>query len=59
MTTASALPLKNPKAESYGHSFDLNRHWAASLNLAFSSYTTSAGAITRMNQATHYGPLRV
>ncbi|MEQ6890495.1 urease accessory protein UreD [Halomonas sp. CS7] len=38
-----------------GHRFDADRHWAASLDLAFEP----RDGVTRMTRARHHGPLRV
>ena len=59
MTTLSTPPLSPKDTLDYGHRFDANRRWEASLTLGFAAYPERDTSITRMNVARHYGPLRV
>ncbi len=52
----TAIPRALPSSVESGHRFDGERHWAASLSLAFDA---RADGHTRMFQARHRGPLRV
>ncbi|GHE19788.1 urease accessory protein UreD [Halomonas urumqiensis] len=51
----TAIPRAIPEHRESGHRFDADRHWAASLSLAFEP----RGGVTRMTRSRHQGPLRV
>ncbi|MBH0073189.1 urease accessory protein UreD [Pseudoalteromonas sp. NZS127] len=59
MMTLSSMPVTHRADAKSGHSFDANRHWAASLTLGFCAQNSGDTRVTRMNIARHYGPLRV
>ncbi|SFR54845.1 urease accessory protein [Marinobacter daqiaonensis] len=48
-----------PQVADSGHRFDQNRHWAASLDLAFEGRQQDGRPVTRLTRARHSGPLRV
>lgn len=53
--TAFETSLDAPPPIESGHRFDADRHWAASLDLAFAP----RDGVTRMTRCRHLGPLRV
>lgn len=59
MTIYTPIPSAMPPAHDSGHRFDANRHWAASLDLAFEARPDSIGPVTRLTRCRHQGPLRV
>lgn len=59
MTIYTPIPSARSPAPDSGHRFDADRHWAASIDLAFEARPDGSRQATRLTRCRHQGPLRV